>query len=79
MECTWCEDCANVEAVSRRRPYMSQWLCTRYPNTSAAHGFVSRLHPVEEPLHRCHRVNPDGQCAKFERAVSNVARRTPEP
>jgi hypothetical protein len=78
MEQRWCEDCANVEAVSRKSPYPRQWLCTMYPNPHAEHGFVKRTAPVDQPLRRCHDMNPRGDCEEFLSAVPQV-RLTPDP
>lgn len=78
MELRWCEDCANVEAVSRKSPYPRQWLCTMFPNQLAVHGFVKRSAPVEAPLFRCSDMNRNGDCKEFLSAVP-ATRLTPDP
>jgi len=64
MKPTFCEECANVEAGSRKG-HPAKWLCVRFPRFEG-HGYVSRIYwAKEEPFMRCAGIN-GGQCPFFE-------------
>jgi len=42
MKPTFCEECANVEAGSRKG-HPAKWLCVRFPRLEV-HGYFRRIH-----------------------------------
>jgi hypothetical protein len=63
MNVTFCADCDNVHADSRKR-LPSQWLCTQFPRLEGQ-GFVApKVWAEMEPYMRCANIN-GGICPKF--------------
>lgn len=61
---TLCENCANVESVSRKYS-PTQWLCTRFPRIEGM-GFVApHIWAQKEPFMKCRDIN-GGACPLFE-------------
>ncbi len=59
---TYCKDCDNVTADSRKqRPIY--WLCIKFPNYEG-HGFVDPGVWIDDPYMRCKGIN-GGQCPCF--------------
>lgn len=64
MKPTFCEECANVEAGSRKG-HPAKWLCLKFPRLDG-HGYVSATYwSAEEPFMRCNGIN-GGKCPLFE-------------
>lgn len=62
---TFCEDCDNVHADSRKR-LPTQWTCIKFPRLEGM-GFVApKVWAEMEPYMRCNSIN-GGACPCFER------------
>lgn len=59
---TYCEDCDNVEAASRKQA-PKYWLCTKYHNIRE--DFVRKDIRAFPPYKYCVNMN-DGDCPKFK-------------
>lgn len=74
----WCENCDScIRALDGAKSEMPayRWLCAKAPRPDT-NNFVSRTYRITEVYYRCHIVNADGQCSRYEprREATNDSR-----